>query len=113
MAFKQKYLNLAILIADQSPHPQHKIGCVLVLKGEIVSVGFNQFKTHPLQKKWGGETKQFLHAEIAALVKLRSEATTAYIARVRRNGTLGLAMPCPSCMLALSHAGIQKIYWSE
>lgn len=108
-------LELAAKVAEQSDHKQHKLGCVLVDKNDnLVSFGFNRYKTHPMQAEYAGHIKPYLHAEISALVRARSSPHKAYIVRKTRSGTIGLAKPCPSCMSALLDAGIdpKNIFWS-
>jgi tRNA(Arg) A34 adenosine deaminase TadA len=85
-------------------------------RGRIISKGKNSYtKTHPLQRKMaklvGRPSAIYLHAEIAALVKLKSWAK-AYKIRVERyddDGNPRLAKPCPACLMALKNAGINVI----
>lgn len=112
---KNGAMELAAKTAVLSEHPQHKIGCVITDRNDnLLSIGFNSFKTHPLQKKYGGHNKIHLHAEILALSRTnKGSPHSAYIVRIRRNGSLGMAKPCAHCAVALSEFGIKNIYWSE
>lgn len=85
-------------------------------KGRLLAVGKNSYvKTHPLQAKFanqvGLEHKQFLHAEIAALVRLKdwSKAHRIVVTRYDKQGEPVLAKPCPVCQRAINQAGIQHI----
>lgn len=85
-------------------------------KGRVLSVGQNNYvKTHPLQKKHaekvGEPYKEFLHAEISAIVKCTNLAKAYRISIFRFNadGTPAVAKPCPVCMSALRAAGIERI----
>lgn len=85
-------------------------------KGRVISTGENSYwKTHPLQvemaEKHGRKDQIFLHAEIAALVRLK-DWSKAYKIKVERYGKDGrplIAKPCPLCQAALEKAGIQVI----
>lgn len=85
-------------------------------RGRVLSIGQNSYvKTHPLQAKHaalvGEPYKQFLHAEIHAIVKCRdlSKAHKIFVTRWDRNGRPALAKPCKACMDAINHAGIKVI----
>lgn len=85
-------------------------------RGRVLSVGENSYwKTHPLQvkmaKQHGREDQIFLHAEIAALVKLKdwSRAHKIKVERYGKNGKPLIAKPCPICQAALDRAGISII----
>jgi len=102
MAKKRKQYNLTATIFDK--------------RGRVLSRGENSYwKTHPMQihlaKKVGREDAIFLHAEIAALVRLK-DWSKAHKIRVERYGNDGqplLAKPCEICNAALKKAGIEVI----
>lgn len=111
-------LTYAISQAKSIPYEQgqRRIYSVVVdKKDRILSEGSNSYtKTHPLQAKFAEEVdlpqKIFLHAEISALVKIRSgEPYKIYIARVDSKGEPMLAAPCPICALAIKEAKIESI----
>ena len=85
-------------------------------KGKVLSVGKNSYiKTHPVQAQHahrvGLPDKQFLHAEIHAIIKCRDidRAHKIFISRWNRQGKTQLAKPCPVCMSAIKAAGIKHI----
>lgn len=85
-------------------------------RGRVLSVGFNSYiKTHPLQaahaKKAGQPEKQYLHAEVHAIVRCRdlTKAYRIFVSRWDSNGKPCLAKPCPVCMSAIKAAGIEVI----
>jgi tRNA(Arg) A34 adenosine deaminase TadA len=85
-------------------------------RGRIISVGQNSYvKTHPLQAKHavqvGLPDKQFLHAEIHAIVRCRdlSKAHRIFVSRWDSKGNPALAKPCPVCISAIEAAGIEVI----
>ena len=85
-------------------------------RGVLLSIGKNSYvKTHPLQaraaKKVGLSEKIFLHAEIAAIAKVRDWGK-AYRLVVVRFGATGKplnAKPCNICMEVIKQTGIKKI----
>lgn len=85
-------------------------------RGRVISTGENSYwKTHPLQgrlsKEHGNGEEIYLHAEIAALVKLKdwSKAHKIRVERYTVNGTPALAKPCKICSAALMKAGIEIV----
>lgn len=85
-------------------------------RGRVLSVGLNSYmKSHPFQgelaKKAGRPEAIYLHAEIAALVKLKdwSKAHRIHVERYDVNGNPVIAKPCPICQSALERTGIQII----
>lgn len=85
-------------------------------KGRILSVGENSYmKSHPFQGKLakaaGRPEAIYLHAEIAALVKLKdwAKAHRIKVERYDVHGNPVLAKPCPICQSALQRTGINVI----
>jgi len=79
-------------------------------------VGQNSYvKTHPLQAKHavqvGMPDRQFLHAEIHAIVRCRdlTKAHRIFVSRWDHKGNPALARPCPVCVSAIEAAGIEVI----
>ena len=88
-------------------------------RGILLAVATNSYtKTHPLQKyfaeKVGHPHREFLHAEIAALLKCKDkEPHSIFISRFNNNGFPMLAKPCPICMEAIKAFGIVKIGYTK
>ena len=86
-------------------------------KGRLLATGHNSYtKTHPKQayyaSKAGFGRKNYLHAEIAAIIHAGPTAYAIHVFRHRRDGSLALARPCEICMLAIKEAGIKQITYS-
>lgn len=86
-------------------------------KGRVLSVGKNSYtKTHPYQAEMarvaGQPEKQFLHAEIDALIRCRGEPYKIKVERVNKKGKYMLAKPCSICELAIKRAGVKFIEFS-
>lgn len=105
-----RWLRLAILQAEQAPHAQWRVGAVLVRGGSVLSSGFNRYRNDPSVVELGGVS---YHAEEATLRRAGSpEGATMYVARVKRDGDLGLAKPCNKCQQFLLDAGVHTVVWS-
>lgn len=84
-------------------------------QGQLIGVGINSYtKTHPLQSyfahKVGHPEKQYLHAEIQAI--LRCKDKPIYRITVERYDKHGLpvnAKPCPICQAAIKAFGIKIV----
>jgi len=109
-------LQLAVDTAKTSPG-KFRVGAVLLYRGRVVATATNAAtKTHPLQARLadrvGRPEKTVLHAEVAALVRCRSQVDTIVVARVDKANQLRLSKPCPVCELAIREAGVMTIYYS-
>lgn len=51
------------------------------------------------------------HAEARVLAKA-GKGSTLIVARVRKNGTLGLAKPCPACQALIRSKEVEAVYYS-
>lgn len=85
-------------------------------RGRVLSIGQNSYiKTHPIQakhaEKMGEPYKQFLHAEIHAIVRCSDikRAHRIFVSRFDRDGNPTLAAPCPICMSAIRATGIKVV----
>lgn len=110
---KLKFFKLAKKLSLKSTHPQFKLGCVLVKRNAIVSLGFNQIKTHP---KSVFHPFNQLHAELDAILtadKRELQGSTLYIYRQHANGTLAISRPCKYCRAALVSVGVKKVYFTD
>lgn len=123
-----KHMYNAITLAKDSTHPTHRLACVLTIKNKVVSRATNSGKTNPhapLAFKVGtGLFHQCHHAEFAALKNLdgdwvRGRSKTplfsnikAYVARLKSDGTPGMARPCENCMRLFKAYGVKQIFYT-
>lgn len=88
-------------------------------KGRIIATAFNDYdQTHPRQAEYarqaGCPEKQYLHAEVAAIIKSRRRAIHSIsIERYDVTGRPALARPCPVCELAIKHANIKWVSYTS
>ena len=96
---------------------RHQITAVIYdRKGRVLSIGQNSYvKTHPVQAHYAVQAglphKQFLHAEIAAIIKCRELelAHRIFVSRWDKQGNPCLSKPCPVCMTAIAATNIKFI----
>ena len=118
-----KYFQKAHQIATISDYKKTHVGCVAVYQGQVIGLGCNCNKTHPVQKKYNRYRKPSdsmlpkLHAEISCLNQIKHldinfSKVKLYIYRIRKDQPFGMARPCPSCMAAIRDLGIRYIYYT-
>lgn len=99
---------------------KHVITATLYDKaGSVLAKATNNYtKSHPMQAKFAQQVGQpdriFLHAELAALVKLKrnDRPVRVVVERYMRNGQPANAKPCPVCEAALKHWGVSKVEYT-
>lgn len=103
-----------------------KLAACLVIRNEIISIGLNSDKSHPLQKKFSKNSDAiFKHAEVDCIINaLRHvdqedlKSATLYVHRVKRQykgdkeWSDGMAEPCCGCYKAIEHFGIKRTVFS-
>lgn len=96
---------------------KHSLTAVIYDKrGRVLSIGQNSYiKTHPRMAKYaqavGLPEKQYLHAEIHAIIRCRdlARAHRIFVSRWNSLGEPMNAKPCLVCMSALKAANIELI----
>ena len=120
------YFDKAKNVSFLSDFKQVHIGCVAVYKKQIIGVGYNTNKTHPIQMKynkyrnlyWNGIQPQAkLHAEMMCLLSIKDlnidfSKVKLYIYREDKNCHLALSKPCDGCMRAIKDLGIKEINYT-
>lgn len=110
-------------VAAISDYPKIHVGCVAVYQNQIVGIGCNSNKTHPVQKyynKYREESDELLpklHAEMNCLNQLRHlhinySKVKLYIYRIGNDRNHRMSRPCLSCMAAIRDLGIKHIYYT-
>lgn len=116
-----KFLNLASAASILSDVKRYQLGAVITKGTDVLAVGFNQEKSHPLQKKYNRERGvdsewSFLHAEISALSKVKNKkllhGAVMYTSRKFKCGSNANARPCAACMKAIHDFGIRQIIYT-
>ena len=120
----QSYCAKGKKVSEQATYPKQKIGSVMVYSGKVIAVGYNTFKTNPLQKyynkyRFSSDPKNngLVHAECMLLLRTRFldlawSKVSIYTYREYKDGSLALARPCIACQTALEERGIINIYYT-
>lgn len=105
---------------EASTNPtKFKFGCVAVDEKHnvIAHAQNNPVKSHPKQKHFaniaGRPESIYLHAEIQALVKCRTDPFSLYVVRLLADGGFGLSRPCPICKGAMKAAGVTFSFYVD
>jgi tRNA(Arg) A34 adenosine deaminase TadA len=117
-----KFNRLLKMARKKAQFMTHKRGQTVVValvldsKNKVISFGRNSYcKTHPKQffyaKKAGKSEKQYLHAEIHAILSSSkgSKLSKIFIARFLSDGSVSTASPCEICMAAIKDTKIKTI----
>ena len=117
-----RYFDKARQVASISDFDKINIGCIAVYQGQVIGLGCNSNKTHPIQKKYnryrnGEDFIPKLYAEISCLnqikyLNINFAKVKLYIYRIRKDQPFGLSRPCPSCMAAIKDLGIRDVYYT-
>ena len=86
-------------------------------RGRLLSVGRNSYtKTHPMQARYAAKAgvpkKQYLHAEVDALIKAKAQVHKLFIVRYGAKGETRLAKPCPLCDLVINNHGVKLVEYT-
>jgi deoxycytidylate deaminase len=117
----QKFVNFAAKLAeDVEPWAGVRIAAVLACRGEILSFGYNDNKSHPFQAKFGkNEHAIYWHAEtrcIANALKRNYRSllpkSTMYIVRITSRKLPVLSRPCEGCDKAIRAHKIKRVLYS-
>jgi deoxycytidylate deaminase len=124
-----KFMNILSKLAADIPNPvggNARLSACIVYKGDIVSFGVNEMKSHPFQARYGkNKDSVFLHAETSAIKNALKyiateelEKSTLYICRVKfQNYTkqkliFGLSRPCSGCFRCINTFNIKNVIYT-
>lgn len=113
------YMRQAMALASASDWKRgnYRICAIASCKGKFLAWGRNSYvKTHPVQAMYarmvGMYDRTYLHAEIHALIRAKHQVTDVWVARVLKDGSPGLARPCPICRAAMRSAGVERVWYT-
>lgn len=112
---KYKCIKACTKQANKSSFKQ-RLGAVIVSGGNIISSGYNKVNCHSRFDTY----PESRHAEIDAILPLLNKGklkelngSIMYVTRTRKDGTLGMAFPCPDCLKVIKAVGIKRIVYSD
>lgn len=88
--------------------------------GRIINVSTNKYhndpKEYPLHSFNATKDRISVHAEVAAIKRLKPEqvaGSTLYLARISADGAPMLSRPCERCTEILIAAGVRKVVYTD
>ena len=129
MTKKQRaFFKHAKAASEMSNFPKVHIGCIVTYGNKILSVGFNNTKSDPVQQRYNrfrnfddgvqyGDLTHSLHAEIMALKQLEHtdidfNRCEVWVYREKSDGSLGCCRPCDACLRYMKDLGITKLHYT-
>ena len=93
-----KYTDIAMPISLEIPRPKKHVS-IIIRKNEIVSIGTNNFRTHPMAKKLGYRFDE-VHSELDALLRYKGPKDNLKLINYRFNrfGNMRMSKPCCKCL---------------
>ena len=94
----EKLTNIALPVSLEIPRPKKHVS-IIIRKNEIVSIGTNNFRTHPKAKKYGYFFDE-VHSELDALLRYRGPKDNLKLVNFRFNrfGNMRMSKPCCKCL---------------
>jgi tRNA(Arg) A34 adenosine deaminase TadA len=122
---ERRLKELSLIARDVPPIGSARIACSIYYRNELVAIGTNKLKSHPLQDRFKKNSKAiYLHAEIEAIknaIKFfrdldKLKYCTIYISRqkiIKGQWVDGLAKPCSGCQRAILAFGFREVIYTE
>ncbi len=109
----QRFARVALALAGEATHDvTHQLCALVVSKNRVLSVGYNQPKTHPISRD---TEMQQLHAEMSAVLRCAEsvmEGAEVIVVRIKHSGKPGLAKPCGACQGILKRFGVRRVFYT-
>lgn len=105
-----KGFSAAVKAAGFVTHSRYRIGASLFIGKRLVSIGWNQNKTHPKTNS----IFRWQHAELNCLVgtsKIDLYKATMFVVRINNKGQYKVSKPCKECMSFIMASGIKKVWF--
>jgi deoxycytidylate deaminase len=119
--------TLEIMAHDVAPVKTARLAAALAIRGQVLSLGNNQLKSHPFHLRFGkNRDSLYWHAEthcIHNFIRKHDpnllQKTTLYVVRLKRpyegsrDFVKGMARPCKGCMRCIQDFGVPRIVYSN
>jgi deoxycytidylate deaminase len=109
-------IQKAIKNAENSSYKQ-RVGAVLTKGNRVLATGYNQLRGHRSLRSnhWDNALHAETHALLVALKRVSIEdikGSTMFVARIKKDGSSGLALPCADCFELLQKFQIKRIVFT-
>lgn len=91
----------------------------LVYKKQVLAVGLNSRRSHPMAKKFNVEDKVCVHSELSAVLQVLNQygpdvlkRCSIYNLRLTSKDRVAGSKPCPGCSRMLDAFGVVKRFWT-
>jgi len=106
---------------DSEPVSKVRLAAAILYKNKIVSIGRNQYKTHPIMLRFCKNPEAiYLHAEVDAINRAKKILTvselskaTLVVIRIKKDGSYAMAKPCEGCQDCINHHNIKKVFYTQ
>lgn len=85
-------------------------------KRRLVSIGYNQVKTHPKVRQLGYHTISGVHAELKACIRAGKEDYSGHeiaVLRIDRNDGLNESKPCVTCNSLIESLNFRNCFYTN
>lgn len=108
----QKLYTQAMKLAELS-ECDSRHGAIVARGSNVLSMGINKYKTHPVSRRYSGFDGCSVHAEQRALILARGDVRGCTLYSARANGSKA-SKPCVMCAELMRDAGIRfVVYFSD
>ena len=118
---QDKIVSLLKRVAETSDNIGNaKLAAGIYYRKNLVALGVNSAKTHPMQAKYSVIPGAYVHAEMAAIINALKKISveelkksTLYVTRIKKDYSVGLSKPCAACQAAIFSFGIKTVFYTE
>ena len=118
MIRNERMLGYSYALTFESKH-RIPVAAILAKGKSVIKQSTNLIKTHPLQKNqymtedYPQSHAHSTHAEVILLGNIKyNKKYSLYVCRRKKDGSIGIAKPCPVCMEIINKSGIGKVIYS-
>ncbi len=116
---RKNCMKAAELLARENPLEKWQMAAVLAKGNKIISTGLNTYSGPNTLRATTAVPPEYCagtHAETAALKPYQFDSLVGmdmYVARWRKDGLYGLALPCYTCYTHMLQKGIRRVYFTD
>ena len=110
-----KTIEVAYNSQGVGKHNNVRIGAILINKKQVIASGINSYDTHTAMTRF--HRFPFTHAEARSVIRVgvyqnSCKDMTIFVARIKKDNSLGMSRPCSGCMQLLRYVGVKRIIYT-